>query len=917
VTGHASVDLEVGGVPLHRETDGVAPNSGDAVKTFVDAFITLTPLTDTNLVNDPHTVTATVQQDDGLSAAQGGDGVDGFGPAPDGTVVSFTLLNNTAGADFVDDGVDSDGDTINGNDCVIAGGAGMCSIQINSSSPGSVDIHGETMFLVGGVLLTRATGTGGLNGPDVEKIYVNAQIDIEKCVEKVDDGDGGGEGLTPGFWKTHSRYGPAPEAGWPETGFDPDDSFNALFGVSATGNPTLLEALNAGGGGEFALQRHATAALLNASHPNIDYEFTVAEVIAMVQAAYASGDFETTKDIFAEQNELGGDLSNGGGGGGGGGNGECLDADDPPGLIVNVGDTVMFTYTVTNPGDVPLANVVVVDDNETPADPSDDFSPTFVGGDVNMDGLLDLEETWIYTATKVVVSAGQHKNVATVTGEAPNGDEVTDNDPAHWFAQEDEPPVGAEGCTPGFWKQPQHFQFWTNYSTTDLFDAVFGVDAPGNLTLLQTLKQGGGGTSALGRHAVAALLNAASASVDYAFSEAQVIALVQHAYATGNFEGIKNQLEDENERGCDLGAGATAGGAKKLVSENGTVSDTVVADGGIAISGELAIAVHDAEGQLDVDATARIQAALSSLNSGLAPYGVSLAAVASSDPADIHVYVASTSACGSAADGVLGCESDWGEITLLLGWDWYSGADPAAISAGQYDLQTIVMHELGHGLRLAHSSNDQSAMYPVLATGVARRAIPDAELATVGEHEDHEGNHALIAKPFLGEQAGGHGPNCPHCQEIMRQVLEVSTASEPAWGLDVSSLIADSVSREGFSGILSRAAGRDALLAYDTDRLWDSDAQWPVSRGILNGLRSDDGDEGSLLGTVFDGRNRSLATGRDADVQDLVLAELVRSAGRADADSDAKGMRAAKQSELHLLLLQDMLDNGSEQAQTD
>ncbi len=35
VTGHASVDLTIEGDSVHRETDGNAPNSGDAVKTFI------------------------------------------------------------------------------------------------------------------------------------------------------------------------------------------------------------------------------------------------------------------------------------------------------------------------------------------------------------------------------------------------------------------------------------------------------------------------------------------------------------------------------------------------------------------------------------------------------------------------------------------------------------------------------------------------------------------------------------------------------------------------------------------------------------------------------------------------------------------------------------------------------------------
>ena len=56
--------------------------------------------------------------------------------------------------------------------------------------------------------------------------------------------------------------------------------------------------------------------------------------------------------------------------------------------MLTPGAPVTWTYVVTNPGTVPLANVVVRDDNGTPANTADDFSPTFAGGDTNADGLL-------------------------------------------------------------------------------------------------------------------------------------------------------------------------------------------------------------------------------------------------------------------------------------------------------------------------------------------------------------------------------------------------------------------------------------------------------------------------------------------------------------------------------------------------
>ena len=117
------------------------------------------------------------------------------------------------------------------------------------------------------------------------------------------------------------------------------------------------------------------------------------------------------------------------------------------------------------------------------------------------------------------------------------------------------PPPGDEGCTPGYWKQEQHFGSWTTYLRTADFDATFGVNffTP-NLTLLAALENGGGGLDALGRHGVAALLNAASAGVDYAYSVAQVIDIVQGdgAYAGLSVEARKNLLATANEAGCPL-----------------------------------------------------------------------------------------------------------------------------------------------------------------------------------------------------------------------------------------------------------------------------------------------------------------------------------------------------------------------------
>jgi hypothetical protein len=120
--------------------------------------------------------------------------------------------------------------------------------------------------------------------------------------------------------------------------------------------------------------------------------------------------------------------------------------------------------------------------------------------------------------------------------------------------------TGQEGCTPGFWKN--HKGAWpAPYTTSSQFDDVFNVSAAfagtlgGGKTLLNVLKQGGGCEKALGRHAVAALLNSLHVGVSFGKSSGQVISKVNAALATANcavIEATKNELADLNEQACPL-----------------------------------------------------------------------------------------------------------------------------------------------------------------------------------------------------------------------------------------------------------------------------------------------------------------------------------------------------------------------------
>ena len=112
------------------------------------------------------------------------------------------------------------------------------------------------------------------------------------------------------------------------------------------------------------------------------------------------------------------------------------------------------------------------------------------------------------------------------------------------------PPPGIEGCTPGYWRQPHHYDSWVGYTPDQLYSDVFGVGPA--LALGEAVKAKGGGMNALMRHSVAALLNASSGDVGYPYSVDEVIAKVQAAFASGEYEAQKDEFADANELGCPL-----------------------------------------------------------------------------------------------------------------------------------------------------------------------------------------------------------------------------------------------------------------------------------------------------------------------------------------------------------------------------
>jgi hypothetical protein len=92
------------------------------------------------------------------------------------------------------------------------------------------------------------------------------------------------------------------------------------------------------------------------------------------------------------------------------------------------------------------------------------------------------------------------------------------------------PPPPAGGCTPGYWKQSQHYPSYvgTGVTPSTSFESIFGdVPKVDDMSFVDALGLNGGGVSALMRHAAAAYLNAGK--LQFALTQAQVVVLFKEA----------------------------------------------------------------------------------------------------------------------------------------------------------------------------------------------------------------------------------------------------------------------------------------------------------------------------------------------------------------------------------------------------
>lgn len=118
----------------------------------------------------------------------------------------------------------------------------------------------------------------------------------------------GEEGCTPGYWKNHLDS-------WDDTPYSPSQTMEDVFNVPDVFNldgKTLLQALSFQGGpykpgAARILLRAATAAILNASHPDVAYPMDAADIISAVNTALlgSRADMLALKGILDANNNLG------------------------------------------------------------------------------------------------------------------------------------------------------------------------------------------------------------------------------------------------------------------------------------------------------------------------------------------------------------------------------------------------------------------------------------------------------------------------------------------------------------------------------------------------------------------------------------------------------------------------------------
>ena len=604
---HAAVDVTIGSTTLHRQTDGVAPNSGDATKTWVDARITIGNSA-TNKVDTDHTFTVTVQKD--LGDGNGWVGASGLTVTP-------SLLAGSVGS-------------ITGGTCTGSGttnASGQCTIVVHSDVVGTTTVNAGTTVVIGTVNIpVSTTGYGAYSISNV-KTWVDARITIGTSgtnfiysphtftvtVQK-DLGDGSGWVAASGVTVTPSETGVGSITGGTcqadgSTKTNASGQCTIIVNSTATGQSTVNASATVGVGG------------VNIGVSTTGYgAHDISNVKTWVAAQVTLN--KTFEDgVFTHPGQACFTLSR-------------VPVPPPPVSSDNAqqcgtGTSLSFTWHDLIAGDYTITETTTPAgyDTMTPITFTVDaehlsFSfnredPLKHGG-LNVAKLLGPAGTpWTgpdvtfyvcgpsSSSTPGTCNASSVDLIATILIPSQgNPAAVTDLEEGYYTVCEDVPagyevtPAGCqvaqvlagvtgtsaatvtftntppcEGCTPGFWQGGLGVTLWDETSdpgwtahggaganpfvTTTLFNTYFAPASSLNgLTMLDLVGSGGGSdwVHKAARDVVAAYLNSAF-GMNYPYTTAQVSAMWADAVAAGTdnaFESLHNLLAPANQLGCPI-----------------------------------------------------------------------------------------------------------------------------------------------------------------------------------------------------------------------------------------------------------------------------------------------------------------------------------------------------------------------------
>jgi uncharacterized repeat protein (TIGR01451 family) len=369
VAAHASATLTVNGTTISVATNGIAPNSGSAVATFVDANVQITPATAINPIGTTHTLTGHVN-------VNAGAGV--FANAPSGTTINFAL---TGPASFAGP-----------SNCTTVGVTGSCTIVISSTTVGTSTIKASTDVSVGGVTLHRESADGKAgDSADATKLWADDTV-------RTDILNASGNVVTSVVAGTivHDKVFVATAAGTPAGVPNPTGTviFHRFATIDCTGTPVANQtvALTAGS---------PSTAITDDFAPVSDMSYR-ADYLGDANYPARSGACEplTVTPVAAPS---------------------IVIVKNPKAQTVAVGGTATFTITVTNAGNTVLTDVTI----------SDPLTPSCNRTKAEIPALASMAPgaSVTYSCTKTNVRAS-FDNVATAIGTPPSGPNVTASDTA-------------------------------------------------------------------------------------------------------------------------------------------------------------------------------------------------------------------------------------------------------------------------------------------------------------------------------------------------------------------------------------------------------------------------------------------------------------------------------------------------------